>query len=160
MKKPILYVDMDGVVADFYKGINKYDPEFKVEDGDNWDGLSKRVDTIVTSTTDFFLKLDAIDGAVDAINQLWEYYDIYFLSTPMWHYPPSYTQKRLWLEGYFGDKATKRLILTHRKDLCIGDYLIDDTTRHGAGEFKGTHIHFGTEKFPNWEYIVWWLNPL
>ncbi len=59
--------------------------------------------------------------------------------------------KRIWIEKHFGLKAKKRLILTHRKDLNIGDYLIDDRLRNGASEFKGEHIHFATEKFPDWE---------
>jgi len=39
----------------------------------------------------------------------------------------------------------------------IGDYLIDDRTVNGAGEFKGELIQFGTEKFPNWEVVLDYL---
>jgi 5'(3')-deoxyribonucleotidase len=85
------------------------------------------------------------------------YYDVYFLSTPMDALFQSYTDKRIWLERYFGSLAEKRLILTHRKDLAIGDYLVDDTTRNGAGNFTGEHIHFGTGDFPDWEAILQYL---
>ena len=51
----------------------------------------------------------------------------------------------------------KRLILTHRKDLLIGDYLIDDRLKNGAGEFKGELIHFGTIKFPDWKTVLEYL---
>jgi len=37
----------------------------------------------------------------------------------------------------------KRMAITHLKNMLIGDYLIDDRTKNGAGEFSGTHIHFG-----------------
>jgi hypothetical protein len=36
----------------------------------------------------------------------------------------------------------------------IGDYLIDDRSYNGASEFKGEWIHFGSEKFPNWERVI------
>jgi hypothetical protein len=28
---------------------------------------------------------------------------------------------------------------------------VDDRTKNGAAEFEGEHIHFGTDKFPDWE---------
>ena len=75
----------------------------------------------------------------------------------MWDVPLSFTGKRIWLEEHFGKVAEKRLILTHRKDLCMGDYLVDDTTRNGAGEFIGTHIHFNTPAYPDWEAVYQYL---
>jgi 5'-nucleotidase len=39
------------------------------------------------------------------------------------------------------------MFITHRKDLLMGDYLIDDRTKNGAGEFKGELLQFGW----NWE---------
>ena len=58
---------------------------------------------------------------------------------------------------YFGNKARKRLILTHRKDLNIGDFLVDDRTKNGAGEFKGELIQFGIDKFPDWAAVKKYL---
>jgi hypothetical protein len=43
--------------------------------------------------------------------------------------------KRIRIERYFGKLATNRLILTQRKGLNIGEYLVDDRTWNGAGEF-------------------------
>ena len=40
----------------------------------------------------------------------------------------------------------------------MGEYLIDDRTANGAGNFKGEQIHFGTEKFPNWEAVLEYLD--
>ena len=39
----------------------------------------------------------------------------------------------------------------------MGDYLIDDRIANGAGDFKGTHIHFGTAQFANWESVLNYL---
>ena len=35
------------------------------------------------------------------------------------------------------------MIITHRKDLLIGDYLIDDRLANGAKDFKGKLLRFG-----------------
>ena len=69
----------------------------------------------------------------------------------------SLSQSKEWIEKYFGDKLKKRLILTHRKDLLMGDYLIDDRTKNGADNFEGEHIHFGTEKFLRWDDVTSYL---
>ena len=97
--------------------------------------------------------------AVEAFNELCfdEDYDVYILSTAPWNIPNSWTQKRLWVSKYLGDKAHKRLILCNHKNLLRGDILIDDRTANGAGEFEGELIQFGTEKFPNWEQTLKYL---
>ena len=59
---------------------------------------------------------------------------------------------------YLGDAAKKRVNVSHNKNLMIGDYLIDDRTANGAGEFKGELIQFGTEKYPNWKEVLKYLN--
>lgn len=56
-----------------------------------------------------------------------------------------------------GEVAYKRLILSHHKNLNKGDYLIDDRTKNGVDKFEGEHIHFGTEKFLNWNDVTNYL---
>ncbi len=54
------------------------------------------------------------------------------------------------------------MIIIHRKDLLIGDYLIHYRTARGAGDFCGVHLHFGQDyqnnyrdnDFPNWNEII------
>lgn len=150
MQKKILYIDMDGVVADFDKEIKKYAPDIDTSD---YETSSEKVYAICKKNPVIFYDLDPMPHAVEAVKSLWNHFDIYFLSTPMWQVSESYSNKREWIEKHFGELAEKRLILTHRKDLCIGDYLVDDRLRNGVDQFKGEHIHFGTEQFPNW-FIV------
>jgi 5'-nucleotidase len=143
MNKKILYIDMDGVIADFDKEIKKYDPTLETSDKfPNWEEREKRVDDIVNSNPTFFVVLEPINGAKENIEKLMDIYDVYFLSTPMSNIPISYVAKKLWIDIHFGEKAKKRLILTHRKDLCFGDFLIDDRVKNGAGQFKGELIPF------------------
>jgi len=51
------------------------------------------------------------------------------------------------------------LILSHNKHLNIGDYLIDDRLANGVEKFTGEHIHFGTERFPDWQSVCDYLLP-
>lgn len=152
MKKPLLYVDMDGVCADFDEIILRYDPkvDLKTVQDPHSDLFRDEVDEICESNPHIFLEINPIPGAIDSVHFLKEHYEIYFLSTPMWNVPESFGDKRIWLERYFGEFATKRLILTHRKDLNAGDFLIDDRKTNGSEAFTGIHIHYGQKPFETW----------
>jgi Uncharacterized protein conserved in bacteria len=142
-KLKIVYVDMDSVLVDFQSGINRLSEEDKKNysrDEDNAPGI--------------FSKMEPIDGAIEAYEELTKHFDVYILSTAPWNNPSAWTDKLLWVQKYLGDSAHKRLILSHNKNLNIGDYLIDDRTENGAGEFKGEHIHFLSEKFKNWKDVL------
>lgn len=156
MEKKLLYVDMDGVIADFWKAILELHPEIESKHQPGED-IEQVVDTLCESNVDIFHNLDTIEGGIEAVKLLSQLYDVYFLSTPMWNVPESFSGKRIWLERHFGGWCKKRLILTHRKDLNIGDYLIDDRKKNGVENFKGEHIHFGTEEFPTWASVVDYL---
>ncbi len=140
-RKLIVLIDLDGVVADFDKAFSS------LEQTDWKEGDEKIVPEY------FFSDLELIEGALESITRLSKYFDIYFLSTPQWSNPNCWREKRVWTERYFGELLFKRLILTHNKGLLRGDYLIDDRTVNGVMEFEGEHIHFGTDKFSNWNKV-------
>lgn len=143
--KKIVYIDLDGVVADF-------DAAFKRVAEKTWiEGCEKKV------PEGFFLDLALINGAVESINKLSQKYELYFLSTPQWSNPSCWKEKRLWVEKHFQELFFKRLILTHNKGLLKGDYLIDDKIQNGVAEFQGKHIHFGSAEFPNWDAVMLFL---
>ncbi len=149
---------MDGVVADFEKRIGELEPSLiNFKDHPDQEVLSNKIDQICYANPDIFHDLPPIEGAIEAVGKLAEQYEIFFLSTAMWSLPQSFTGKRIWIEDHFGNLGRKRLILSHRKDLLKGDFLVDDRTKNGASEFEGEHIHFGTSKFPDWDSVYAYL---
>ena len=143
MKKKILYFDMDNVLVDFPSGIAQLNPDTQKE----YEGRLDEVPGI-------FALMTPLDGAIDAFETLSKVYDSYLLSTAPWENPSAWSDKNEWVKKYLGQSAQKRLILSHHKNLNRGDYLIDDRTANGAGEFQGELIHFGTSEFPDWDSVL------
>lgn len=141
----LLYIDLDGVVADFVSAMNAHALINELS-------FNKDPDTI----PGLFRNLKPIESAISSVEKLLhsEKYEVYFLSTAPWNNPSAWTDKRIWLEEQFGEKINRRLILTHRKDLVKGDILIDDRPNNGAKNFEGKWIHFGSEDFPDWSSVI------
>jgi 5'(3')-deoxyribonucleotidase len=149
MNKQIIYFDMDGVLADLGAAIAVHPDKDLPEYENDKDHLPN-----------VFKDPPPIQGAVEAVNKLYssDKYELFVASTSPWHNPNALTHKRLWLEKYFGDIFYKKAIFTHRKDLLIGDFLIDDRTKNGAAEFKGKHIHFGVKgECKDWNEVLEYL---
>lgn len=103
----------------------------------------------------FFTSLRPIEGAIQSVEELRQLHDVYVLTAPSTRNAHSYTEKRLWIERYFGYAFTKRLILSPDKGLLRGDYLIDDhMCGRGQERFEGMLIQFGSRRFPDWNAVL------
>ena len=144
----LVYIDLDGVVADFVSAMNAHALINELS-------FNKDPDTI----PGLFRSLKPIESAISSVEKLLhsEKYEVYFLSTAPWNNPSAWTDKRLWLAEQFGDIINRRLILTHRKDLVKGDILIDDRPNNGAKDFEGELIKFGSDEYPNWPAVLDYL---
>lgn len=55
---------------------------------------------------------------------------------------------------HLGPAAWGRVVMTNRKDLLYGDYLIDAQTRNRSCDFMGTRIDFGSDTFKTWDDVI------
>ena len=147
MKKR-LFFDMDNVLVDFESGINKLDEATRKEYEDRLDEVPG-----------IFGLMEPMHGAIEAVHKLAEVYDVFVLSTAPWKNPSAWSDKVTWVTKYFDDVFHKRMVITHRKDLVEGDYLIDDRGKNGTSEFKGEWIQFTSERFPDWSTVLAYLLP-
>jgi len=139
MKKLRIYIDMDGVLANFDKAKQEH-PDFEKR--------GFRPDLTLD-----FSKFEVMPGALDAVKELIEMgHDLFIATTPPWNHPDSWGQKRHWVEKHL-PQLKRKMFLTHRKDLLIGDILIDDSIYRGQPEFEGTWFHFGKNGM-DWKYVV------
>jgi len=118
---------MDGVISNFAKAAKEggwdHRPDLKVDFG----------------------KLEVMPGAKEALGKLNEDFDLFIASTPPWSRPEMWAAKRRWIGEHF-PYLKRKMILTHRKDLLIGEALVDDSRWRGQPDFKGIWIWFGTNK--------------
>ena len=140
-KEIIVYIDLDDTLCD-YKGafIKKVKENPLIQ--------------YPQSTYGFFLDLEPLPGAIESFNELSSLFSVYIASRPSYLNPMCYTEKRVWVEKHLGLEACKKMFLAPEKKLLIGNYLIDDVIHEG---FKGEQIQFGSEKFPDWNYVLKYL---
>ena len=153
--KKIVFIDMDGVLVNFEEAMNncyKDNPEFKKMYKSNPDEIPG-----------IFKDPKPINGAINSVNTLAEsgLYNLFIATTASWGNPEAAMHKRLWIENHFDALFEKKMIITHRKDLLIGNYLIDDRLKNGAAEFSGELLSFGWayekeewNKYRTWEDIL------
>ena len=140
----IIYIDMDGVISNFNKAaIEQYNA--------CWHN-KRRPDLYVD-----YRNLELIPGAELAVMRLYQDFDVFIATTPPWTRPEVWRHKREWIEEKF-PYLKRKLIFTHRKDLLIGDILIDDTRFRGQPDFKG-HWFWFNQKWDNknWKACLEWI---
>lgn len=146
-KKQIIYVDMDGVLCDFY---TPFYEALKANPDQKYPHVKQG----------FFLDLKPVYGAVEGYKYLesLDDYEVHIL-TAAYHYTSySYSEKREWVEQYLGMDAAEKMIISRYKHLNHGHYLIDDNDgsnselSHGQDKFNGKLMHFGNPW--NWGSIT------
>ena len=148
---------MDGVIVDFPETLSDVNHSIR-EKCIEWCKITGK------HHSDFegiFSTLEPLDGAIEAVKKLETDFEVYLLSSAPWDNISSWSEKRLWVQNHMPDFNRKHLILSHRKDLNRGSFLIDDRSRNGACDFdkyEGQEwIHFGSNTFPNWSPVLEYL---
>lgn len=151
MKTKTLYIDMDSTLVDFKTRLAGVDQKLR-------DAYLDREDEM----PGLFALMPPMPGAIEAFHELAGIFDTYILSTGPWKNPSAWQHKVEWVHLHLGmdedSPAYKRLILSHHKELNVGDFLVDDRPLHnGADGFAGEVVAFGTEKFPDWGAVTAYL---
>jgi len=105
----------------------------------------------------FYANLAPITEAIESVQKLInsEKFDPYILTAPSTRNPFSYTEKRVWIEKYFGIEFTEKLIISSNKGLLKGDILIDDLiSGRGQENFEGKIMQFGSANYPDWKTVI------
>lgn len=133
--KSVMYIDMDDTICNYREAylLNKVFYEYP------------------QSNEGFFINLQPIENAIESVNLLREIFDVYILTRPSYMNPLCYTEKRLWVEKFFGLDFCKKFIISPNKALLKGGYLIDDVL---WDEFEGKQIQFGNVQYPDWDTVL------
>jgi len=137
-RKTVL-VDMDGVLANFEKGlidrfkaaypqrpIIPYRERTTFEVEEDYHGQDKERMKELRKIPGFFLELEPIEGGVGALEEMAELADVRICTAPTTYYKNCVLEKYAWVERHLGSEWVRRIILTKDKTLVRGDYLIDD----------------------------------
>ena len=140
----IVYIDMDDVLCDYRTAFNN-----AIEETPSI--------AFPQSQYGFYANLAPIIGAIESVQKLInsEIFDPYILTAPSTRNPFSYTEKRVWIEKYFGIEFTEKLIISPNKGLLKGDILIDDLiSGRGQENFEGKIMQFGSANYPDWKTVI------
>lgn len=148
-RKKRLFFDMDGVLVDFESGLAQQDEQTLKEYEGRYDEIPG-----------LFGLMQPMPGAIEAVHKLNEHYDCYILSTAPWNNPSAWSDKVTWITKHLDDVFHKKMVITHCKNLCKGDILIDDRGKNGTSQFEGEWIEFGSERYPNWNAVLDYLIPI
>ena len=148
-RKKRLFFDMDGVLVDFESGLAQQDEQTLKEYEGKYDEIPG-----------LFGLMQPMPGAIEAVHKLNEHYDCYILSTAPWNNPSAWSDKVTWITKHLDDVFHKKMVITHCKNLCKGDILIDDRGKNGTSQFEGEWIEFGSERYPDWNAVLDYLIPI
>lgn len=153
--KPILLVDMDGVLCDF---VGKFNDIWRLRYPDRFFLAPEKATTFyfedeypeeykedireIVNQPGFFSNLDPLKGSLVGITQLSNLYNVFICTSPLTSNPTCLNDKYNWVKNYLGTDWLKKLIITKDKTLIQGTFLLDDKP-----EIYGNTV-------PTWEHVI------
>ncbi len=133
-RKYSIAIDMDGVIADVESHyINWYKNDYGVAiDRKSMEGLMEHeampeagAIAKFLATPGFFRTIPVMEGAVEAVKDLMNDYEVYIVSAAM-EFPLSLYEKHQWLAEHFPFISWRNIIFCGDKSVIDTDFLIDD----------------------------------
>lgn len=132
--KPVMFIALTNVLLDLRNGVSR----------------GKSID-----------EMEPYGSAVKAFAALTRNYSPYVLITNDFNEPERIPALTRWVEKRLGVPAWNRVVICNRKDMLLGDYLIDRyPERLNSDDFMGTVLHFGEEPFKTWEEVLTYFSRL
>lgn len=145
MKRPIVLLDVDGVICDFnrfYIRCAKRARVLPTDFDDSWqpkawsvgDSLNlteegrMAVHRVLSTHGAVHLGIEPYEGALDGVRKLMLIANVFFPTTSFEENSTWETDRRAWFRDHLGDEAAKRLIFTEHKHVVFGDVFVDDKT--------------------------------
>jgi 5'-nucleotidase len=155
--RPVVLLDMDGVLADFDGHVNAvwpHDDMPLIPHEDRRDfyiakdhpQYPRSLFSRIVQAPGFFRELPPMPGAMDAVEVLTERAEVYVCTAPMASAPSCADEKRAWIGEHMpgGHRYwAHRTIITNDKTLVYGDALVDDRP-----EVKG-------HRRPDWVHVLY-----
>ncbi len=105
--------------------------------------------------------MEPYGSAVKAFAALTRHYSPYVLVSNSYNEHDRLPKLLKWIESKLGVPAWNRVVVSNRKDMVLGDYLIDRyPDRLNTGDFMGTVLHFGEDPFRTWEDVLTYFDRL
>src|ERR1700688_4792917 len=145
MTKKVVFLDMDGVMADFEGAVSNIIP-----------------DPPEMFVPGFFRNLKVMPGAHFAVAQILKmsHLEVYIGSKPTTGNLHSSIEKYQWVAVNF-PMLLKKIVLVCNKALLRGDVLVDDDKDRWEKKFVGTFIHFDkNNQEASWKHVVKQLSEL
>ena len=103
----------------------------------------------------------AVNSSVKGFHKLAGDYDAYIVADPSPNEPEAWRDTVMWVGKHLGVSAWGRLVAGGRKDLLMGDYLIDaHPEKSGVKDFLGTVLPFSSGPFKTWEDVLSYFDRL
>lgn len=168
-------VDTFGLFSSHYSRALRFDGEHYMNDhvilrsvmpvirriDDAQEGKARR--TLFVSILDTLAGPDGlpVQGAVNAYMHLSQSYDTYVLASAPYNTPEAWSEPVRWAETHLGTVAWDKVVVSNRKDLILGDYIIDrHTDSYRLQDSMGTVIGYGSDPYRTWDDIVTFFDRL
>lgn len=161
---------MDGVMADVEaQFLNWYERDYGVRipreelKGEcEADGFpDKQAVRRFATTPGFFRSIPVMPGAIEAVRELMEHFDVFVVSAAM-EFPLSLAEKHAWLQEHFPFISWRNIIFCGDKSIIDTDYMIDDHCKNldfCKGKAIMFHAFYNTRyhhhpRVKNWKEVL------